>query len=932
MSETVTLSYRETIARSDIYVPEATWPLPTIGEAGGLTIELPKSHPACKSRYFGINSLVRWEHPDHGVWRGVMREPVQESPERIVLRYRSIAQWLETGSLPATTWTQCTPGAIAYQAWAFAYNGNQAPLLRFAFPGEMTPILETFTWEQGESPASVYKRLADASGQEWIVRDDILQWGAFGTLYPHHLTIPADADLDASGTDPAEMVARIVARSSAGLEAEWNNPDPAAWDWPISKTISSSATDLVALQAEVDAAGLLVQLAQSTLRIWLREQRLGSSSQLTPAPFSIREGDYLSLSIPTGGAEQDSGLYGTTGLYRVRARRYSASMGGRIGLDLQLVPPTTSANIPLLVSGGQPPTLQPPSGKTSLVRAVADLTTRVESVETSTTSISSFVTVFSPSSGAISTPIYDKGGAVYHVLAPGYYDSTAGTDLTAAINAALTAATASRGVVRLPDGWSWTTTGGHVIPAGVTIEGGGSYATRLTHTGNNVCFTATETGTTNLFAQRQFRGFWLEGNAGASAVGFLIGGFYRPIVDNVFVNGYSAGRAFDFYNGAADTFTEGIHLTNVHVRGTKYPYRFRQAAASGNESFAELRFGGCNISLDVANGIGIDVPDSGTYIYGGHWDIKGNVDATGCTIVNVAAGALVQENTYSLYFEATQAVTRAAIGSGGAFWGHGVFKVGPTNLVSDSGAGGAWFGAEFYESVGSSGQHFVTTGTKAIAADGDVVALYSTASGGGLHGLVELTYYAADSSRQHHILVSVNAWSFDTAPTLAVVDEWAYGGEKSITALAIKQLSADASNPHLIATIGNRNSQGGTLSLRYLGTHGFPVQVQVFPAAAAGTLGSALTTLGRKRLIVTGFSWDPASIADGSFTATAVTVTGVTLAANWVHRVAFDKDLAGTQWTAYTSATNTVVVLPTNLTGGAVDLASGTGTLISELY
>ncbi len=69
-------------------------------------------------------------------------------------------------------------------------------------------------------------------------------------------------------------------------------------------------------------------------------------------------------------------------------------------------------------------------------------------------------------------------------------------------------------------------------------------------------------------------------------------------------------------------------------------------------------------------------------------------------------------------------------------------------------------------------------------------------------------------------------------------------------------------------------------------------------------------------------TWNPASVADGAFTSTTVTVAGATI--GMPVDVGFSVAVpAGAQLTANVTATNTVTVTLMNHTGGALDLASG---------
>lgn len=68
--------------------------------------------------------------------------------------------------------------------------------------------------------------------------------------------------------------------------------------------------------------------------------------------------------------------------------------------------------------------------------------------------------------------------------------------------------------------------------------------------------------------------------------------------------------------------------------------------------------------------------------------------------------------------------------------------------------------------------------------------------------------------------------------------------------------------------------------------------------------------------------WDPPNLASGASEITTLTVAGAALG-NYV-QVSFSLDLQGLSLVGYVSATNTVTAVLSNLTGGAINLASGT--------
>lgn len=99
--------------------------------------------------------------------------------------------------------------------------------------------------------------------------------------------------------------------------------------------------------------------------------------------------------------------------------------------------------------------------------------------------------------------------------------------------------------------------------------------------------------------------------------------------------------------------------------------------------------------------------------------------------------------------------------------------------------------------------------------------------------------------------------------------------------------------------VTKRNPGGGSLVGTQVGLHSFAV-------------GTAQTTA----------TWDPSSIANGGIESTTVTVAGANLGDFAI--ASFSISLQGMEMTASVSATNTVTVVLSNLTGASIDLASGT--------
>jgi hypothetical protein len=80
--------------------------------------------------------------------------------------------------------------------------------------------------------------------------------------------------------------------------------------------------------------------------------------------------------------------------------------------------------------------------------------------------------------------------------------------------------------------------------------------------------------------------------------------------------------------------------------------------------------------------------------------------------------------------------------------------------------------------------------------------------------------------------------------------------------------------------------------------------------------------------LTTTATWDPASVANAAQTTTTVTLTGANVGDPV--SVRFSLDLQGLILTAYVSSANTVTVVLANLTGGAINLGSGTLTVAAR--
>jgi len=80
------------------------------------------------------------------------------------------------------------------------------------------------------------------------------------------------------------------------------------------------------------------------------------------------------------------------------------------------------------------------------------------------------------------------------------------------------------------------------------------------------------------------------------------------------------------------------------------------------------------------------------------------------------------------------------------------------------------------------------------------------------------------------------------------------------------------------------------------------------------------------------FTWNPASVANGSYTSTTVTIKGIKANTKNHVRVFAPYSLQGLITAGYVSADDTVTVTLHNTTGGAVDLGSGEWGVIVESF
>lgn len=217
-----------------------------------------------------------------------------------------------------------------------------------------------------------------------------------------------------------------------------------------------------------------------------------------------------------------------------------------------------------------------------------------------------------------------------------------------AIDAALAEVSAG-GIVVFP-AWPWQsgtmrnyrTSGGHVIPPGVTLE---FHGTTVTHTGDNVCFNYNRSGAFNLDRPGGAVGLRLLGNAGANAVGVEFGNAWGLFLHQAELKDYTNGVAVQLHN--AYNWVEGTSINGVKIATSKVGLRFKRT--TGEFSFGYTQIDGLAINVP-ANGIGIDfgsTATSTTYLYNS--DIRATMWLLGVNAAGLLIGAQATSDNVRLF-------------------------------------------------------------------------------------------------------------------------------------------------------------------------------------------------------------------------------------------------------------------------------------------
>lgn len=289
------------------------------------------------------------------------------------------------------------------------------------------------------------------------------------------------------------------------------------------------------------------------------------------------------------------------------------------------------------------------------------------------------------------------------------------SDDTAAINAVLAAAGANGADVAWPAG-RILTTGGHVIPVGVSARGvrrgisgdGTANGTSFRHRGTGPCFTLkdeTSGGAGCGLYDVSIYGSSASDTAVAGAIGVEIGNGQRCNLERVWITGFTnTGVGLRFHNTlGTNLYCEHHHVRNVNVVNCAKCIQFLADGGGSGTSF------GYNQHFDVevqpyANQIGYEISAGATFY---NSRIFGQIHYSGNNAIgiNVLAGGAVWQGSYiDITGELLGAYTGCIrIKNRGDFRAQGRFYVansGSTNLADDiAGAASHSFMEPYYDSL-----------------------------------------------------------------------------------------------------------------------------------------------------------------------------------------------------------------------------------------
>lgn len=436
------------------------------------------------------------------------------------------------------------------------------------------------------------------------------------------------------------------------------------------------------------------------------------------------------------------------------------------------------------------------------------------------------------------------------------YGGVPGTNITAAVNSAISAAAgAGGGVVFIPGG-SHTISAKVTVPDNVTIMGVGAKGTIVNFSGNDICFDALETTMGHVWHPRHFIGLWIvaTGQTKTNAVAIRIGNTYRNVVRDVLIEGFNGanGRGLVLENSHS-MYTEGTLVEHCHMRFCTKCVEFK--VNGGTDSFAETKFAG--VSFAIANHqVGIAV-GAGARVYGSKFDVKFNQEndvGVDSTAWELGSTSIVDQSELNMLTEGNNSggVT-LKLASGAVFTVHGWIQVDGINPPLPSIHDDARFSLGQEGSTWALGPHarYWVQEAALLAGDGDQPILHAPAE---FTGLVHIKFVGPN--RQHTMLLHVNMMQYEPNPGIAILADYAYQGNRVFGEPFVRRRSSDGRYPHLFVPINNRNG-GNQLEAAYVS-----FSTPLAPVRMLASLGVGLGGVEYGRQLVRGGAFQALAVND----------------------------------------------------------------------
>lgn len=523
---------------------------------------------------------------------------------------------------------------------------------------------------------------------------------------------------------------------------------------------------------------------------------------------------------------------------------------------------------------------------------------------------------------SLSPPAGGQASAVLASVDPSRADNKSAIDLAIA-----TCTARGGGVVRIPGSTGQIqTSGAHAIPPGVVVTGDGPLATVIKHTGNNTCFSYSEGASPTGVKTGGMSGFTLLGNSGASAVGIRAGDCYGCLVQDVVVGSRTAADQYSAGVGvllqSVSYWTENVILRNVRSVLNATGVRFERANASpAMNSFGYTELWGLSVQVP-SNGVGIDFggpANQAILVYHAVLDAHLWIGVAGDGTVNATA-VLVRSNAE------VPPMSWANIRVEPKGGGSGNLTLSNSGKFNPRGGLVRWTDASASESR-AAGQA-LSHGAHPALALAPTTAMPSTV--GFKDDWTQTHAQLGLTQKSNEEAPYAAGFSFTGAPIMRfaakgfVADPGASWDVEAATKAWVRADGALClglvSDPRVIlrgsaAPESNVTGSRGDVYVR-TGNTGLGLYVKS-QGDATNTGWTCISALKGSK------TQDWASVADGTFATTTVTVTGAALGDFAL--ASMDAALtAGTWLSAFVSATDTVTVTLHNESGGAVDMASGT--------